>query len=225
MSWDVQFYDAFDAEFEDLPEAVQDELLAHARLLEQFGPQLGRPRVDTLNGSDHANMKELRFDADDGVWRVAFAFDPRRKAILLVCGDKSGGSEKRFYKQLLKKADERFDDHLSKLSREGQKVKGERLWRLNLHDKMKSVGSKRRKKIEVRVAELVAEEMALRELRKSLTIAHRPVWQNSLALARTGYPGLRRGAISCFQLCVVMLRQWVAIFALSRNFPTSLPSC
>ena len=74
---------------------------------------MGRPRVDTLNGSKHANMKELRFNADDGIWRVAFAFDPKRKAILLVCGDKSGGSEKRFYKRLIKKADDRFDDHLS----------------------------------------------------------------------------------------------------------------
>ena len=121
MSWDVQFYDAFDTEFEDLPEAVQDELLAHARLLEEFGPQLGRPRVDTLNGSKHANLKELRFDAADGVWRVAFAFDPRRKAVLLVCGDKSGGSKKRFYKQLIKKADERFDDHLARLPKKGRK--------------------------------------------------------------------------------------------------------
>jgi hypothetical protein len=89
----VQLYDAFDAEFEDLPEAIQDELLAHARLLEVSGPQLGRPRVDTLNGSKHANMKELRFNADDGVWRVAFAFDPERKVILLVCGDKSGAAK------------------------------------------------------------------------------------------------------------------------------------
>jgi len=121
MSWDVLFYDAFDAEFDDLPEAVQDELLAHARLLEEFGPQLGRPRADTLNGSKHANMKELRFEADGGVWRVAFAFDPRRKAILLVCGDKSGGGEKRFYKQLIKKADDRFDAHLSTLPTKGKK--------------------------------------------------------------------------------------------------------
>ncbi len=121
MNWDVQLYGAFDAEFEDLPEAVQDELLAHARLLEKFGPQLGRPRVDTLNGSKHANMKELRFDAADGVWRVAFAFDPKRKAMLLVCGDKSGGSDKRFYKQLIKKADERFDEHLSQILKKGRK--------------------------------------------------------------------------------------------------------
>jgi hypothetical protein len=55
--------------FDTLSEAVPDEMLAYARLLEQFGPQLGRPRIDTLKGSRHANMKELRFDADDGVWR------------------------------------------------------------------------------------------------------------------------------------------------------------
>jgi len=94
---------------------VQDELLAHARLLEEFGPRLGRPRADTLNGSKHANMKELRFDADDGVWRVAFAFDSQRKAILLVAGDKSGVSQDRFYKVLIKKADERFDAHFERL--------------------------------------------------------------------------------------------------------------
>ncbi len=89
-------HDDFEAEFDALDEAVQDELLAHAKLLEQFGPQLGRPRVDTLNGSRRANMKELRFDANDGVWRVAFVFDAKRQAMLLVAGDKSGGSEKRF---------------------------------------------------------------------------------------------------------------------------------
>lgn len=101
-----------------MDETVQDEMLAHAKLLEQFGPQLGRPRVDTLNGSHHPNMKELRFDADNGVWRVAFAFDPKRRAVLLVAGDKSGGSEKRFYRQLIAKADERFDGHLSLLKKE-----------------------------------------------------------------------------------------------------------
>lgn len=118
MIWTVQFHDAFDAEFDALPESVQDALLAHAGLLEQFGPGLGRPRVDTLKGSHHANMKELRFDAEDGVWRFAFAFDPNRQAIVLVGGDKSGGGEKRFYRQLIHKADERFDEHLARLERE-----------------------------------------------------------------------------------------------------------
>ncbi len=60
-------------------------------------------------------MKELRFDAENGVWRVAFAFDPKRKAILLVAGDKSGVAEKRFYKNLIGTADARFDAHLQKL--------------------------------------------------------------------------------------------------------------
>lgn len=118
MSWDVEFDPAFDPEFEALPAEVQDELLAHAKLLETFGPTLGRPRVDTLNGSRHANMKELRFDAANGVWRAAFAFDPRRRAIVLVAGDKSGVGERRFYKALIRKADERFDAHLDRLKKE-----------------------------------------------------------------------------------------------------------
>jgi len=63
-------------------------------------------------------MKELRFAAADGVWRVAFAFDTKRKAILLVAGDKSGGSEKRFNRELVRKANERFDAHLVGLKKE-----------------------------------------------------------------------------------------------------------
>jgi len=84
-------------------------------VLQEFGPQLGRPRADTLKGSRHANMKELRFSAANGEWRVAFAFDPRRKAILLVAGDKSGGSQKRFYRELIRKADQRFAAHLTRI--------------------------------------------------------------------------------------------------------------
>ena len=101
MRWGVEFHKDFDPEFDALPDEVQSELRAHALLLEQFGPQLGRPRVDTLKGSRHANMKELRFDAADGVWRVAFAFDPKRNAVLLIAGDKSGGGEKRSYRWLI----------------------------------------------------------------------------------------------------------------------------
>lgn len=118
MTWTIVFDDPFDEEFEQLSEEVQDELLVHLKPLKQFGPSLGRPHVDTLNGSKHANMKELRFKADDGVWRVAFAFDPKRKGIVLVAGDKSGKSEKRFYKQLIKLADKRFDKHLVRLGKE-----------------------------------------------------------------------------------------------------------
>jgi len=75
----------------------------------------GRPTQAVVNG---IILKELRFSAADGEWRVAFAFDPKRRAILLVAGDKSGVSEKRFYKQLITKADERFDAHLNRLKKE-----------------------------------------------------------------------------------------------------------
>ena len=121
MTWAVELHPDFDPEFENLAEGVQDELLAHLKLLEQFGPQLGRPRVDTLNGSRHANMKEVRFSAADGAWRFAFAFDPERRAIVLCGGDKSGGSERRFYRQLIKKADARFDVHVARIRKEKSK--------------------------------------------------------------------------------------------------------
>jgi hypothetical protein len=69
VNWEVEFHKDFDPEFDALPEDAQNELRAHALLLERFGPQLGRPRVDTLKGSRHANMKELRFYAAGGAWR------------------------------------------------------------------------------------------------------------------------------------------------------------
>jgi hypothetical protein len=119
--WTVEIGDEFEPEFNELHEDVRTEVLALSRVLQQFGPQLGRPRVDTLNGSRHANMKELRFSAADGEWRVAFAFDPQRKAILLVAGDKSRRSEKKFYRQLIAKADARFDAHIYRLSKRERK--------------------------------------------------------------------------------------------------------
>jgi hypothetical protein len=118
VRWAVEIGEEFEAEFDVLPAQVRTEILALSLVLEQFGPQLGRPRVDTLSGSRHANMKELRFSAADGEWRVAFAFDPKRRAILLVAGDKSGGSEKRFYRELIRKADNRFDAHIARLKKE-----------------------------------------------------------------------------------------------------------
>jgi hypothetical protein len=108
----------FDPEYEALRVAVQEELLSQSAVLERFGPDAGRPRVDTLKGSKHANMKELRFDAADGVWGFAFAFDPKRRAVILVGGDKSGIREKRFYRRMITKADERFDSQLAEVEAE-----------------------------------------------------------------------------------------------------------
>lgn len=113
MSWTVLFHDAFHAEFQALKASLQDELLAHARLLQEFGPHLGRPTVDTLKGSRHTNMKELRFEHEGEVWRIAFAFDAQRAAILLVGGDKGGTDQRRFYKRLIAEADARFDEHVA----------------------------------------------------------------------------------------------------------------
>jgi hypothetical protein len=90
MAWTVAFHEDFAEEFLALDREVRLELAARITLLRQFGPHLKRPHADTLGGSRHANMKELRFDAANGVWRVAYAFDPARAAIILVAGDKSG---------------------------------------------------------------------------------------------------------------------------------------
>lgn len=116
MTWAVIFEDEFDAEFQGMPEGLQDEILAHALLLKDYGPNLGRPTVDTLKGSKHNNMKELRFDWKGGVWRIAFAFDPQRQAILLAAADKSGSDQKRVYRKLITLADRRYDRYLVNLS-------------------------------------------------------------------------------------------------------------
>ena len=113
MRWAVVLADEFEKEFAALDPDVQDELLSRLKLLQQFGPNLGRPNVDTLDDSSFPNMKELRFRLD-GLWRFAFAFDTNRQAVVLVGGDKEE-DQGRFYRQLIKKADERFGNHLKRL--------------------------------------------------------------------------------------------------------------
>jgi len=112
MAWRVLFHPAFDPEFAVLPEHVQDEMLAALVELRQTGPLTERPHVDHLKGSKYPNMKELRVSCADGAWRFAFAFDPKRQAIMLVGGNKSGISENLFYRRLIRRADQRYGDHL-----------------------------------------------------------------------------------------------------------------
>jgi hypothetical protein len=116
MPWQVAFHDLFHPEFTALAAAVQDELLAHAVLLRAYGPGLGRPTVDTLKGSQHSDMKELRFRHGKEVWRVAFTFDPARQAVLLVAGDKAGADQRLFYKRLIDKADSRLTHYLAEMN-------------------------------------------------------------------------------------------------------------
>jgi hypothetical protein len=109
MAWDLRFHPDLAVEFLRFSSAVQVELLAHTDLLTRFGPSLGRPAVDTLKGSRIANLKELRFTAEGGIWRVAFAFDGKRIAVLLAAGDKRGKAQQRFYKTLIALAEQRWE--------------------------------------------------------------------------------------------------------------------
>jgi len=108
-------------------------------------------------------MKELRFTLRDGEWRIAFAFDPERCAILLIGGSKSGTSEKRFYKDLIRVADERFTNHLKTLrSKDGGKD-----MTITIKEFTKDFTRKERAKMAARTAELIEEELTLRDLRQA----------------------------------------------------------
>jgi hypothetical protein len=121
MEWEILFHGDFVPEFEAMPEQVQDALLAATQPLRAAGPSLGRPNCDTLKGSQHANMKELRFTAANGVWRAAFAFDPKRRAVVLVAGNKAGAGQRAFYKALIAKADGRMSSYLAWLKAQQKK--------------------------------------------------------------------------------------------------------
>jgi hypothetical protein len=113
--WKVATTWAFDSWFRCLVPNAQTEVIAKVNLLKILGPALGRPHADTLNGSRHKNMKELRAEACGAVLRIAFAFDPGRSAILLCAGNKAGVGEKRFYKRLIERADDLYEEHLAEL--------------------------------------------------------------------------------------------------------------
>jgi len=117
MAWTVEFTDEFQHWWDKLSEDEQVDVDAKVRLLEELGPALGRPHADSVEGSRHSNMKELRIQHAGRPYRVLFAFDPRRCAILLLGGDKTGNP--RWYDENIPIADKLFDDHLHSLEREG----------------------------------------------------------------------------------------------------------
>jgi hypothetical protein len=112
--WAVATTSVFDKGFAGQNEDAQAEIIAKVNLLKLLGPQLGRPHADTLKGSRHANLKELRADTRDKVLRIAFTFDPTRGAILLVAGNKASVKQRPFYRQLIAQADALYDAHLAK---------------------------------------------------------------------------------------------------------------
>ena len=111
MSWTVLEHPEFARERDAFPVAILEKLAEVVFALKGAGPRLGRPSVDTLKGSRHSNMKEIRISAG-GAWRFAFAFDPERNAVVLVGGDKEGENQTRFYRRLIRTADARFDEWL-----------------------------------------------------------------------------------------------------------------
>ena len=109
--WTVIFTTRFDQWFDEQDEDAQEKILADLSNLEAYGPTLSRPYADTVNGSKYPNMKEIRIQHDGRPIRAFFAFDPIRRAIILCAGDKS--NDKRFYKTMIRIADEEFSAHLT----------------------------------------------------------------------------------------------------------------
>jgi hypothetical protein len=117
VNWRIEITDEFFAWFIGLEDGQQDALRADIEILERMGPSLGRPYVDSIKGSRHSNMKELRTMHGRRHMRTFFAFDPRRSAILLIGGDKTG--DKGFYNRMVPLADRLFDQYLAELRKEG----------------------------------------------------------------------------------------------------------
>ncbi|WP_434086452.1 type II toxin-antitoxin system RelE/ParE family toxin [Photorhabdus laumondii] len=112
--WTIILTGRFEDWFDEQDISTQKKILADLSVLEVFGPQLGRPVVDSLYGSKFNNMKELKIQCKGRPIRAFFAFDPLRRAIVLCAGDKTG-NEKHFYKEMISVADAEYEAHLASL--------------------------------------------------------------------------------------------------------------
>ena len=117
MPWDAEFTNEFRAWWDTLTESQQEDVAASVQLLMEHGPQLRFPRSSGVEGSKHAHMRELRVQSGGTPLRIFYAFDPRRTAILLVGGDKTG--DERFYETFIPVADRLYDEYVDELRREG----------------------------------------------------------------------------------------------------------
>lgn len=115
--WLIETTDTFDLWFDALDDVDRTNVLASMIVLQEKGPMLSRPHADTVKGSCHSNMKELRIQSKGDPIRAFFAFDPKRKGILLCAGNKTG-NDKRFYDEMIPIADREFTAHLKKLNKE-----------------------------------------------------------------------------------------------------------
>ena len=115
--WEVEYTDEFGEWWESLSEAEQEDVRANVGLLQQLGPRLPYPKSSGINGSRHGHMRELRIQHGGDPYRVLYAFDPRRMAILLIGGNKKGDND--WYIKYVPIADRLYDEHLITLKREG----------------------------------------------------------------------------------------------------------
>jgi hypothetical protein len=115
MEWEVLSDEEFAEWLLEQDIGLQDEILIYRNLLKQYGPTLGRPRVDSVKGSKFHNMKELRVQWKGQPWRILFAFDPKRRSILLLGGNKQG--DKRWYDRNIPIADARYEKHLKSMEK------------------------------------------------------------------------------------------------------------
>ena len=117
MPWEVEYTDEFGRWWNGLSVTQQDAVVARIELLMEHGPNLPYPYSSEVKGSRHGRMRELRVQSGGRPLRVFYAFDPRRIAILLIGGDKTG--HERFYEAYVPIADDLYDEHLEELRKEG----------------------------------------------------------------------------------------------------------
>jgi hypothetical protein len=117
MNWDVEYTDEFEEWWKGLTDGEQEDFTAVVTLLTEHGPQLPYPYSSGIEGSKHGHMRELRVQSGGKPLRGFYAFDPRRTAILLIGGHKTG--DDRFYKKMVPVADRLYDDYIAELRKEG----------------------------------------------------------------------------------------------------------
>ena len=111
--WKVIETESFDDWFAQIDEKAQEDIYVKVEMLAELGPSLRRPFVDTIKESRYANMKELRVQSKGRPFRIFFSFDPKRRAVLLIGGDKTG--KKRFYQEMVTHADRIYKNFLKEL--------------------------------------------------------------------------------------------------------------
>lgn len=116
MKWDVEYTDEFGDWWQGLSETEQVAITASVQLLEELGPHLGYPHSSNIQGSEHGHMRELRTQCHGEPYRTLYAYDPRRVAILLIAGNKTGSD--RWYDIHVPIADRLYNEHLEQLKKE-----------------------------------------------------------------------------------------------------------